>query len=227
MALYDRADLVARFRRLVKRPTNDASISTTEIYRYLSDGQQRVMRDLAVHVPAANRPVKEKMETDDGGLTYTIDKEPIGNVDVYPNKRAPYPLTPGEAWNHAADFEWEGLQTIRMVGDQTRDFPNGPYAHYVPVPDDIDAETEPTVVPRFVRILIPYAAAAVYVSEGGFGDPTFYDSLYQKEWSGDPAKPGQIGILGELRLRYGTHRQPSVPWWRSPDLSDLPIGTNS
>lgn len=227
MPLYDKADLVGRFRRLVKRPETDASIDVDEIYRYLSDGQQRVMRDLAIHVPAANRPVKELMTTDDGGLTYSLSEEPIGAVDIYPTIRAPYPLRAGEAWDHGADFEWEGLQSIRMIANQPRSFPNGPYAHYVPISVSIDSDTEPVVVPSYARILIPYAAAVAYVSEGGFGNPMHFDSLYQKEWSGDPAKPGQVGILGELKLRYGTEVRSQRPWWRSPDLSDLPVGLNS
>lgn len=227
MALYDRADLVDRFRRLVKRPTTDGSVSNDDIYRYLSDAQEYVMRQFAIHVPAANRPVKELLTSSDGGLTYQLGSEPLGRVDIYSQINASVPLTAGEASNHAADFEWEGLQTIRMIANRQRTFSSGPYAHYVPRPSAIDASNEPTLVPQHARLLIVYQAAVQYVSEGGLGDPTHYESLYQKLWSGDPFKPGDIGILGELRLRYGTSDSPKRPWWHSPDLSDLPIGFNS
>lgn len=227
MALYDRADLVDRFRRLVKRPATDQSLDVDDIYRYLSDGQEYVMRQLAIHVPAANRPVKELMTTSDSGLTYTISTEPLGKVDIYSNIHAHYPLTPGEAWNHNADFEWEGLTTIRMMANRARTFSNGPYAHYVPRPAAISATQEPTLVPEHTRLLAVYAAATQYANEGGLMDPTPFESLYQNLWSGDPNKPGDIGILGELRLRYGTGERSTRPWWHSPDLSDLPIGFNS
>lgn len=230
MAQYDRADLVRRFRRHTKRPATDASLDLeSDIYPYLSDAQRYIAGQLAIHVPQANRAVKELMTTADSGLTYSISSNPIGKVDIYYSLTKPDPLTPGEAWQTNADFEWEGLDTIRMIRNTERtDFPDGaPYAHYVPEPDDIDASTEPSIVPAFVRILIPIRAAILYLSEGSFGDPSAMDALYQRHWRGDPLQSGDIGILGELKLRYGEHSRSERPWWRSPDLSDLPIGFNS
>lgn len=225
MALYNRADLHDRFRRLVKRPAPDASINPEDIDRYLSDAQVQLMGTLAIHVPAANRPVKELLTTSDSGKTYTLAEEPVGHVEIYSNLRASTPLIAGAAWDHGADFEWEGLQTIRMIGDRARTFTDGPYAHYVPIPPEISDTQEPTILPKRVRILLPYAAAVQYASEGGLHDPSFYHALYQQAWTGDPAKPGDIGILGELRLRYEGRTGPTErPWWRSPDLSTLPVG---
>jgi hypothetical protein len=199
-----------------------------DVYPYLSDAQRYVMGQLSIHVPEINRPVKELMTTADDGLTYTLSAEPIGRVDIYYNLRSGTPLTPVEPWNTSGDFEWEGEKTIRMVGNRTRTFPEGPYAHYVAEPGPIDADNEPVILPAFIRVLIPYRAAIEYVSEGALGDPTHFHSLYQITWAGDPLKRGDIGILGELKIRYGKQNGASRPfWWHSPDLSTLPVGFNS
>lgn len=229
MALYDRADLVRRFRRWVKRPAVDQSIDlTADIYPALSDAQRRLAGMLSIHAPEANRAVKQLMTTSDSGLTYNLAASPIGPVNIYYDLRSAMPLVAGEAWQAGADFEWEGDAKIRMIGNVARSFPNGaPYAHYVPAPSDIDATTEPSILPAYVRVMIPIMAAIDYVSEGGMGDPGGLLARHQALWNGDPNMPGDVGILGELKLRYGEGTHTSRPWWQSPDLSDLPIGFNS
>lgn len=224
MALYDTADLLARCKRLAKRPDTDMETQDTDWYRYLTDAQLYVIGQFQIHFPRLNWDVWEKMTPAPDLLSYTFTGTPLGRVEIHPSKKAPYTLRPGAPDDHTADFYWDGESTIRMTGDVPRTFPDGPYARYTARPDDITAGVQPVLLPPEARLLMVYKAVAAWAHEGGLRDPAFYDDLYDELWHGKRA--GDVGLLGQLKVRYGSSSHGAqAPWYKSVDLSDLPVRT--
>lgn len=225
MALYDTADLVARFKRLARRPVNDAALETTDIYRYLTDGQLYWLGQFMNHFPRLNWETWEKMTAAADKKSFTFDTTPLGSVEVYASERGGPPLRAGAPWDMTADFYWDGQDTIRIPGDRPREFANGPWARFVPRPPDIAANVEPILQPLEARLLIVYHAASQWAHEGGLENPETFEDLADSLWNGK--RPGDNGLLGTLKQRFGSSSHGGYnPWYKSLDLSNLPISTS-
>lgn len=224
MALYDTADLVDRFKRQSKTPANTASIDDTDIYRYLTDAQLYWLGQFMNHFPRLHWDVWEKMTAASDNKSYSFSKRPLGVVEIYPSPKAPYPLRAGAPWDHSADFFWKGEQTIVIPGDVPRVFANGPYARYVPRPEDIDETTDPILLPEETRKLMLYTALSEWAREGGLEDPSRYEDMIDGLWLGK--RPGDAGLLGTLKKRFGSNSSGMAPpWYKNVDMSDLPVAT--
>lgn len=200
MANYDSADLLSRFEMHSGRPSSDASLSTAQKYQYLSDAQLEVARILMVHAPHAMMTAPALMTTADSGATYTFAGgiTPLGAVQIYDalNGRL---LRPCTNWDSSGDYVWEGSK-IRIPKGGTRTFASGPYARYVTAPTVLDGSTAPTLTPDNARILIVYKALEMWASGRGQRDPAPFEKMFAKAAWGDPKVPGDIGIIGALKV---------------------------
>lgn len=211
MSVWDKADLLARVKLALNRPTTDAALTDPQIYTFLSEGQHFWMRELAAHVPQSNYMAPETMTTSDGGYTYSVLYEPLA-IEVKKTRTASYPLVPGEEWDANADYVQEG-KTIRRSNNLV--FSEAPVARYVRSPTEIDASTDPIMKPDFARILI-VKYAVVQAAKRLRMDWQAYESDMWRDWFGDP-RFGTVGILGELRKRYLQEGIPTPgrrPFWR-------------
>ena len=204
MATFDSADLLARFRYTIGRPTVDEELSDTEAYRLLSQAQEQVTDELAGHLPTVNYAAPELMTSSDGGYTYTTAHDAIGNMEVLPDLSST-PLRCGMYSDGGADFTQEGPRTIRMTVGRTRTFANGPYARYVRAdPEQLSAGVNPVLQPERARILIVYAAAELWALRGGMRDPEPYRRMYLRAAWGDPSG-GAVGLIPALKKAlYGS-----------------------
>ena len=198
MANYDSADLLARFNLHAGRPSSDASLTDAQKYEYLSDAQHEVARMIAVHCPHAMMTAPTQMSTSDSGLTYTFSGSVVPlAVEIYESATGRL-LRPCAHFDAAGDYVWEGSK-IRFPKGATRTFASGPYARYVTPPTVLSAATAPTLTPDYARILIVWKALELWSLRGGFRDPTPFEKRFQKAAWGDPATPGDIGVIGALK----------------------------
>jgi hypothetical protein len=155
------ADLLTRFNTLAARPSTDGISSITK-YAFLAEAQREVFNDLALYVPEPffEAPVALTAAGDRKTFTFPSSINPIGPVEVYPSLEAipDSPLIEGE------DYMSEGDQ-IRIPNN--RSYSGTIYVRYVAPPSDIDASTEPTLVPAQARELIVYKAVALWAEGGG------------------------------------------------------------
>jgi hypothetical protein len=223
MALYDTADLVARFRRLARRPADDVALNVTDIYRYLTDAQLYWMGQFITHFPRMSWTVWERLTPAADNLSYSFAFTPLGKAEIFPTERGSMPLRAGAPWDRTADFSWQGENVIALAAPRV--FADGPWAYYTPRPADIDAVTEPVLLPLEARLLLVYHALAQWAHEGGLENPEIYEDLSDSLWLGK--RPGDFGLLGQLKARYASDSTGRMtPWYRSPDLSNLPISTS-
>lgn len=224
MAQYDSADLLARTKRLAKRPATDEDIADADWYVKLEEAQTKWMGQLASLVPEVNYGPPELLTTSDAGLTYDLVSEPLGGHLELKASLTGITLLPGTDWG-SGDFVIEG-QKIRIPGGRRRTFPGGPYARYVKAPGLLSAAVQPVLKPAFCRLLLPPTACLLFALEGGgIRDPNYYRSLIQTLWTGDPDMPGDGGFLQVLKTQYFAAGAASVAdasgdWWRgNPDLT--------
>ncbi len=221
MADWDSADLLARSKRLAKRPTTDAQVSDTDWYAWLTEAEAFVVQRIATHVPDVLYTDPTKLATTDSGVTYDFPSNiyPLGNVEL---RRSPTGavMIPGAEWDSGADYVPAGNK-IRFPDSKAKTFSDGPYARWVPAPGTIDGSTDSIVQPPHVRILLVYKAVETWARTGGNRDPGPFHELYIKAWSGDPADPSDVGILGAFKNQFlfsGAASYPAeTPWTRSID----------
>jgi hypothetical protein len=210
VANYDSADLLDRLRQEADRPTSDADLTDAKAYRLLSDAQLDVTMMVAQHIPHLMYGAPALMTSADEKV-YTLPGSPtpewIGPVEVYP-ALGQQPLIEGSFWDDAADFTREGPSTIRICGNRTRTFSDGPYVRYVAKPTVISASVEPTLYPVEARLAVVKFAAAKYARQGGFRSRTEIQE-YQAEamailWGRDgiggvipPYKQGAVDTGGQ------------------------------
>ena len=196
MAMWDTADLLARAKRLARRPATDQAVPDTSWYAWLTEAQQAVYTDLFSRFPDFAYSAPVLLTTADGGLTYTFGLDasgdairPTGSAELYPtlNSIPDSPMQPG------TDFIFEGGK-IRFPGGRTRTFTGGPYARFVADPDvAIAAGVNPQLQPKAARMLLVYKALEQYASRPGSGaDPRQWEDRYNKE-------------LTRLFLRFSTN----------------------
>jgi hypothetical protein len=223
VAQYDSADLLARVKRLAKRPGIDEDTTDAEWYVRLEEAQTKWMAQFAALVPEQNYAAPELLTTADAGLTYQLGTEPLGGHIEIRHGRDGQLLIPSTDWG-TGDFVFEG-QTIRMPHGRARTFDQGLYARYVKAPGLLTAGVQPVLKPAWCRLILPPTACYLHALEGGLRDPNFYLKLMQDRWAGDPDLAGDTGMLGTLKTQYFAAGMASVatldmPWWRNnPDLS--------
>lgn len=155
------ADLLSRFNTLAARPATDAVTDATK-YSFLAQGQREVFNDLALRVPEAlfGAPAALIPASDSKTFTFPSSAYPVGPTELYPSLAA----IPDNPLIEGVDFLAEADQ-IRIPAD--RSYSGTIYARYIPTPSDIDASTEPALVPTQARELIVYKAVELFGERGG------------------------------------------------------------
>jgi hypothetical protein len=224
---YNKAWLVALFKRKARRPTTDGGLDDTSIYRYLAIGQERAYERIAMHKPEVLYGARTLMVTTDAGLSYRfgVDADaanitPMGHVEVYASANAAYPLRPGPSWDANADYIHDGA-VIRFPLGRARLFPAGPYFRGVLRPAEISASQEPTLVPLEARLVIVLQALVEWAEEDGARDPEPFQKAVTRFWSGSPDDPTDQGFIGRLKTMNafdGASAESSAGgWWRGID----------
>lgn len=202
MANYDSADLLARALDEAGVPSDQDFPSSATWYRWLSDGQEHWVGQIAIHVPWVMMGDPTLITSADSGETYTFGTDDDGEditplaVQVYAAKDGRL-LYPNTYWNPNGDYVWEG-DKIRFARGKTKQFSDGPYARFVTPPDPITSGDEPTLKPVRARKLIVYRACALWAARGGLKNPSVFYDLEDRAWLGVPAR-GDYGLLGELK----------------------------
>lgn len=201
MATWDAADLLARLRTTVNRPSTDESLTDAIGYQLLTEGQAHWTNTIAAQAPWVLMGAPTLLVSTDSGTTYPF-------IDASSNSIAPLAveiydalagrlLKNGAFWDSSADYVWEGTK-IRFPRGVTKTFSGGPYARYILPPTAISASIAPTLKPDHARLLIVYRAAALWASRGGMRDPTPYYAAEKLYWLGDFGT-GDVGLLGALK----------------------------
>jgi len=201
VATWDTADLVARCQRQSGVPSTTEFPATADWYAWLTEAQAFYYGVWATHCPWFLMSGPTLLTSSDSGATYPLPSSTrVLAVEIYdtnPNGRL---LRPGAYWDAGADYVWEGNQ-IRIPLGKTKTWSSGPYARYVAEPGDIDGSTAPTLQPDYARILLVDHAVALWAERGGMRDPTPFWLRERKRTWGDPQTPGDIGIVGALKLQ--------------------------
>ena len=193
----------------------------TRCYGLLTEAQKHWYGVFSQFFPEVLYGDPTKMVTsDDKVFTFADDVFPIGGVEIRASRNGEL-LIPTVEWDDQGDFVPEGSQ-IRIPGNRTRSFSDGPYARYIIPAGELDADNAPTLKPDFARVLIGDEALVMFAESGGGNrDPKIYKALKQRHWEGDPEIVGG-GILGTLNDQYfgvGAAAAPTAGvWWRGPDL---------
>lgn len=196
------AELLARFKLLASRPSTDELLTDPQIYLLLTDGQQRVTEEIAVHVPSLLYTTPVKMTTSDN-IVYTAPSSGkiVGALEVYGSSTAQEPLVAGAYWDDTADYTIEGESTIRMIGNRARVFADGPYIRYVKESSTIDGSTQPTLLPVAAHLAIVYDALIQYASISGVvADPSVWQAR-KREVLWGTGEAGSIGVIPALKMQ--------------------------
>jgi hypothetical protein len=220
MANWDSADLLARFKRITNRPTLDESLTDAQIYDYLTEAEIKVADLIAVHVPESQYGAPQKLTTSDDGETYSFPSSinPMGAVEIKPSKTGE-PLVEVAEWDCGAHGFVRQQNVIRWPCQKKRTFADGPWARFMTPPAGISATSEPSLVPAEINILVLYKAAAMWAKRGGLRDPRPYETQFSNLAWGDPEQPGDVGMIGRLKLQYGHMGHQAYSgggkWWRN------------
>lgn len=177
MADLDRADLLAKARELLNRPTTDELLPDATMYSLMTSAQKRAFHDLLVRVPQAMYGIPTAITSADSGASYTFGTGvfPVGHARIF-STLSDYPDSPLE---EGIDYVYEG-DAIRIPNNRTRTFPNGgPYAQWVTLPGVVDGSNDVTLITP-ARMLIVYDAvrrAALRLKQ----DPSQWEMDYQLE----------------------------------------------
>lgn len=222
MADWDSPDLLARCKRLRRRPETDEGTEDTDWYAMLTEAEAQWKPVIATHYPNDMFGAPVLMTSSDSGYTYTLPGSEIDPLALLVLESATgAPLKPGAYWDQSSDYVHEGGGTIRMTNGRSRTFSAGPYARYIAGPGTIDASTDSTIKPKRLRLLLVHAACQIDASRGGMDDPAYYEALLQKAAFGNPAIPGDVGLIGSLKAGRNTlggmaafSGGGSYAWWR-------------
>lgn len=197
MADWDAADLLARCKRYAKRPSVDEAFDDPDWYALLTEAEEHWKPILALHLPGPmyNEPTQLTAAADEKTYTFPGETEPPLAIEIYTSTNA-NPLNPGAYHDPNADYVWEGTK-IRMVRGRARTFSDGPYGRWISAPGVIDANTDSTIQPKRYRGLLVFDALERWAAIGGYMDPAYWQQRLQKALYGDPAIPGDVGILGD------------------------------
>jgi hypothetical protein len=187
MAYLDSADIVRRALLRLGRPATDeaftVSVANDVLYDFATEGQDRITKQLGVHVPDALWTVPTALTTADAGKTYgfgnDVDAAAIfafGHFYVY-EQRADIPDTP---LTEGIDFTVEGTK-LRIPNNAARTFADsGPWAQYVAPSNVIASGTQPTI-PKFARLALVAEVARAGAERLGV-DSSPHEAQYQKDF---------------------------------------------
>ena len=212
--LWSSPDLLRRVKQYARRPATDTAVTDDMWYDFLTEAQVEVFADLFTRFPDAQWSAPVRLTSSDGGYTYDFGEDdvadpiyPMGMTVIYPDLRS----IPDSPLIYGEDYELEGY-VLRIPGNRSRTFPNGPYARFVSRPDiAISADANPALFPKETRMLLVWKALQSWASRPGSGaDPTYYAAQYQaalqKEWL-KFATAWNRNAVGDGR------------WWSVPDLA--------
>ena len=201
MATWDSADLLARCKRQSGVPSTTEFPADTDWYAWLTEAAGYYTSVWATHCPWFLMSAPTLLTSADGGYTYPLPTSTrVLAVEIYDTNPRGRLLRAGAFWDPGADYVWEGNQ-IRIPQGKTKTWSGGPYARYVAEPGDVAAATEPTLQPDYARILLVDHAVALWSERGGMRDPApFWQRERKRAW-GDPTMPGDVGIIGNLKLQ--------------------------
>ena len=203
-------------RRVTGRPDTDGDLTEPRAYAWLNDAHREVFAEVCAHVPHLNYGAPELMTSSDGGTTYFLapSLEWVGRIEVY-DRLGGRKLVPGPYWSDSADYVLEGPRSIRIPGNRTRTFADGPYVRYAQKPAEFDESTLPSLQPTEALQAVVYLAAAKWARAGGYRDPAPYETEYRAIlWGRDG---GMTGILATAKQQEDTDVMEGA-WWRSGDL---------
>ena len=197
---WDSADLLARCKRQSGVPTTTEFPADTDWYAWLTEAQAYYYGVWSTHCPYYLMTAPTLLTSADSGVTYVMPSSThVLAVELYDKKDGRL-LKCGAYWDTNADYIWEGNK-IRFPGGKAKTFSGGPYLRYVAEPGDVAAATEPTLNPEYARVLLVDHAVALWAERGGMRDPAPFWMRERKRAWGDPATPGDFGIIGNLKLQ--------------------------
>lgn len=202
-------------------PSPNEEMDSTRWYKLLTLAQGELVRLVATHVPRVMVAEPELLTSSDGGFTYDLAHTPWGRVEIRESRTGRL-LQPGADYDPSADYVIEGKK-IRWPSNESRTFPDGPYARYTNEPGTIDGSSQPTFWPAESNVVIAWKALCLWAVRGRLRDPAMYENELQKALWGDPESPGDVGLIGALKTQYlnegGTDGAVGLPWWKSSDLT--------
>jgi len=181
-------------------PSTTEFPATADWYAWITEAQAYYYGVFATHCPWFLLTAPTLLVSADGGYTYPMPSSThVLHVELYDSKGGRL-LRAGAYWDTGADYVWEGNR-IRFPNNKAKTYSDGPYVRYVAEPGDIDGSTAPTLVPDYARMLLVDHAVALWSERGGMRDPTPFWLRERKRAWGDPQTPGDVGILGNLKLQ--------------------------
>lgn len=226
---YDSEALYAQVQAAARRPQADMLLRPELIWEALSQAQEYWYTIIANHAPATLYGPPTQLATVDGGLTYTFGTDPdgdpispIGEVEIREGPRGRV-LRPVTEWNAGSGYVVEG-NGIRFPDGRRRTPAAGFWARFVTPPlIGIDAETQPTLMPKHARALLPLRALETLSAGVLRLDPTPWAEEQAKIWSGDP-NTGSQGLLTQLKQQFYGQGTEGIPgggrWYDSIDTGD-------
>lgn len=215
MAQWDSADLLARLKVALRRPTTDQEGTDVLLYQLLGDAQLEVMTRVAMEAPELNYVPAAALTSSDGGKTYltaNVATEWVGPIEVYRDStlKGP-PLSAGALWECHKDYTVEGSRTIRLTCGRQKVF--APFARFCLKPALLDGGTAPILQPASLRRAVIQLAAAMFCDRGGTRDPAPFLRAYERIYVTD--------VTAE-RSRQSAGIGPAGRWWSATgDLGRL------
>ena len=213
MADYDSEACLNLLVETLGLPVTRTVPTDPQLYVMLTNAQKRMVHLFAAHAPQTLYGPSEKLQTTDGGYTYTFAYYPFGHAEIRESRSGAI-LYPVPEWgNDANGYVMEG-QTIRWPDGSARTFADGPYARYAKVAGQVTATTQPSLPDDFRPAMI-YDAAREWATQGGNQDPTPYKDLLQSFLWGDPNTPGHVGLIPALKTQVNFQGARSIgpPKW--------------
>lgn len=185
MATWDSADLLARVKRYINRPSSDELVTDAFVYALLTEAQTEVLAEIATLAPLSQMGAPVQLSTADSGVTYTFGTDANGHA-IFPLACEVYGEVDGRemracSWNSWGDFVIEG-DKIRMPGNRAQTFTAGPYARFVRADASISDSIEPILKPAPARILLVCKALLNYAAVGSLRDPKSWEEKYDRAW---------------------------------------------
>ena len=220
---YGSADLLAMCKEKAGRPAVDMQMTDDAWYRLLSEAQDMLLIEIASRVPSALNQQFARLETTDGGVTYTFGNDvygepllPLGHVEIWARETGGRVLFASSYEDRGGDFVIEGTR-IRSPAGLPRQYSDGPYARWTGVAPAITSTVQPIINPRPMRVLLVYYAVMLWAERGQRRDPIPWAQAFRREWLGDPTT-GQMGWCAQLQLRFATAMVPArgradISWW--------------
>lgn len=168
MTTWDSAYLLKMFNRKAGRPAAD-TITDAAKYERLAEAQNAVIAQIAAVAPKSLYPkvgyqsLPTLTTTDNQVFTFGTDANgypnfPMGQTGIYPNLNS----IPDYPWKQGVDYISEGNQ-IRIPNNNTY---SGPlYVYGIFQPADINATTQPAIIPEPSRELIVIEAVRLFNQE--------------------------------------------------------------